>query len=326
MVRYDGTFLNHGIVKISSHYLGGAESNEGRLHLWPCPRCKVGEFRADGDAGTAGCTGEGCGLSGSVDAVQTIARFEGLDSNTHLRDVLRKGKQILDAAAETASRGGAVEGPVGQETAGVTGEPAPDSQQGQPETSASPESTPEHDTYAMLEGQLRSPDEVRQIIKEQDEQRVRERIRAEVEKAKEGWWQELEAQERDAIKLNDQSVKRVLEAYSWMTPVELLLAVLCLWVVFLLSYWLLGGVDDLFVFVLELIGISQPEAAPGQQTSLWDGIVPFLWEHGRALISTVPGFCGAFYAWRELSRERRRKARLQSKQYVAILKPRRRKG
>ncbi len=325
-MRYDGSFLNQRIVKISRHYLGASDSGEAGLHCWRCPRCKVGEFRADGNAGTAGCTGEGCGLSGSVDAVQTIARFEGLDTHTHLRDVLRKGNQILEAAEETASRGGAAGRSVGPDTAGVTGEPAPDAQQGQPETSASPESTPQHDTHVMLGGRLRSPEEVKQIIKEQEEQRVRQRIRAEVEKAKLVWWQELKTEERDLIKRKDQSVRRVLEAYSWMTPVELLLAAVSFCLVFLLSYWLVGVVDGPFLFLLELIGISRPEAAAGQQASPWDGLAPFLWEHYRALISTAPSAWSSVYVGRELARGRRHEARLKSKQYVAILESRRWEG
>ncbi len=325
MTVYKGDFLDAKIVQISSHYLGEAEGSEEGLHRWPCPQCKVGEFRADGNAGTAGCTREGCGLYGSVDAVKTIARFEDLNHRTQLMDVLRKGKQILGSAAETAGRGGALEGPVGSETAGVTDEP--DSQQGQTDKVAGPEHTPAHYPQVMLGGRLRimSPEEVERIREEQAEREVGLRIQEAVEKAREAWWEELKAEERKVSERNDQSIRRVLEAYSWVTPVESLVAAVSFWLAFLVSYWLIGVVDGPVLFVLDFIGISRPEAAPDQRATLWDGLAPFLWEHGRALISTVLGFCGSVYFGRDLVRNRRRKARLESRQYVAILTPRRRK-
>ncbi len=324
-VRYNGAFLDAEIVKISSHYLGEAASNEGGLHRWRCPRCGLGTFRADSNAGTAGCSREGCGLYGSVDAVRTIARFEALNLNTQLRDILRLGKQILDTASEAASREGTVEGPVGPETARVSDEPATVSRHSQPETVASPGHTPAHGSHVAPEGQRRgpSPEEIRRILEEQAERELDRRIEAEVEKAEQAWWEDLEAEEDDLIKLKDKSVERVLEAYSWATPVELLAAGICFWPVFLLSHWLVGLVDGPFLFFLELIGVSRPEAAGGQRAPLWDGLGPFLWEYYRALISTAPGACFSVYVWRELARGRRQKARLKSKQYVAILKPRR---
>lgn len=185
MAQYNGGFLDAEIVKISSYYLGEVESTDGGIYQWRCPRCKVGTFRADRNAKTAGCTREGCGLYGSVDAVKTIARFEDLNHRTQLMDVLRKGKQILGSAAETAGRGGALEGPVGSETAGVTDEP--DSQQGQTDKVAGPEHTPAHYPQVMLGGRLRimSPEEVERIREEQAEREVGLRIQEAVEKARE---------------------------------------------------------------------------------------------------------------------------------------------
>ncbi len=325
MAQYNGGFLDAEIVKISSYYLGEVESTDGGIYQWRCPRCKVGTFRADRNAKTAGCTREGCGLYGSVDAVQTIARFEGLDHRTRLREVFRLGTEILDSASEAASRKGPVEGPVGPEAATVPDEPAPASRHGQPETVDS-KLSPARNPHAAPGEQRRgpSPEEIRWYWEQWAEQEVSRRIEAEVEKAEQAWWEELKAEERNLIERKDQSVKRVLEAYSWVRPIELLLATVVFCLTFLFLYWLIGVVDGPFLFVLEWIGLSGPQAAAGQGASLWDGLAPFLWEHWRALISTALGAGFSVYTWWEFAKERRRKARLTSKQYVAILKVRRR--
>lgn len=327
-MHYNGAFLDAEIVPICRHYLGTAESGESRLHCWRCPRCKVGTFHADGDAGTAGCTRDGCAFYGSVDAVQTIARFEGLNPNTQLRDVLRQGKRILNTASGDTGRGDTVEGPGGPETATVPDESAPVYRHGRPETAASPEPTAAHGSRAAPGGQRRgpSPEEIERILEEQAERRIEWRIDVAVEKAHLDWWEWLAAEEEGLIKLQDKSVERVLKAYSWATPVELLVAGVCFWSVFVFSHWLVGAVDGPFLFLLELVGVSRPEEVAGQRASLWDGLGPFFWKHYRALISTAPGACFSVYVWRELARERRQKARLKSKQYVAILKSRRWEG